>query len=581
MNSKSHTNKLPISIGILSWKSNQTLRNTLNSYKINGLLDLVNDVTILFQEVSEEDKKIANDYNIPFIGMEENIGISSALIKLVELSRSENILLLEHDWELIEDKETTFKRLASGIDLLNSGYSSVRYRHRKNPGYPLYTQQVYQGKELNNYQEIIELESPHLMDCIHWIENPELQFPDKISKHGEYFISTSRWSNFTNNPCMYKKNFYLETVYPFKNGKTNDPEFYKIFEDNMQHYGSVDPQKCSLEVDIGYWWSRQNFKVASSEGLFTHNDIQKYGITQNYTNKQNSIAFIFAHRESDVWSTPLSIVNQFKELGWKTEIYSLFDENGNYFDDNIYELLKTNPNIIMHMDWGQHTSPILSELRNTGAYCIMESGDDPQRFESNLLKASYFDLILSPDIRCVEKYKTMGYNSEWWTHFTDTDVYFPTDCETSYIAVCSRGIGNDATIIDSLSQKYPNQINNTNGWYGLDHNNFLNSGEIILQQSRYGEITRRIFEGMSCKKLVLADKLDESTKIQNLFQDGEDIVFYEDEIDCLNKIVYYCNNQEEAKKIAENGYKKVLENHTQKQRVEFIIQKWKLNHAKN
>lgn len=570
-------NKLPLSIGILSWRSNQTLRNTLDSYLKNGLFEIVNDVTILFQEVSEEDRKLAKEYNIPFIGMEENIGIGPALIKLVEVSRTENILLLEHDWQLVEDKETTFERLKSGIEILDSGYSTVRYRHRKNPGYPLYTQQAYQGKELNNFQPVLELESPHLMDCIHWIEHPEIEFPDKISKQGDYFLSTSRWSNFTNNPCMYKKDFYLQTVYPFKNGKSDDPDFYKSFLDNLQHYRSVEPWKCGLEVDIGYWWARQNFKVAWGEGLFTHNDIEKYGQQQilEVVNPQNRISIISPHKNTDLWSPPLSILNEFKRLGWEAEIYTLFDENCNYIDDNIYELLKTKPDIIMHMDFGQHTSPILNELRKTGAYCIMESGDDPQRFPANSIKAPWFDLILSPDIRSVEEYRKNGFNAEWWTHFTDTNVYFPVEREPSCIAVCSRGMGNDAFIIDNLCQKYPNQIKNQNGWHGSEHNDFLNSGEIVLQQSRYGEITRRIFEGMSCKKLVLADRLDSSTKIQELFIDGEDIVFYDDENDCLNKIVYYSNNQEEAKRIAENGYKKVLENHTQKQRVDFIIQKWK------
>lgn len=566
--------KLPISVGILSWNSNQTLRNTLESYRKNGLFEIVNDVTLFFQEVSDEDRKIAREYDIPFVGYEENIGIGNAFIKLGEISRSNNLLLLEHDWELIENKETTYNRLKSGIELLDSEYSVVRYRHRKNPGYPLYTQSAYQGNELNHYDESIQLTSPHLIDCIHWIESPDVEFSDKISKKGEYFLTTSRWSNFTNNPCMYKKDFYINTVFPFKQIKEKDSEYYKNFGDNLNHYGSVEPWKHSLEVDIGYWWSRQNFKVAWGEGLFKHNDVQKYNIEISESH-QNTISIISPHRENDSWSPPLAILNEFERLGWKSKIYTLFDSNDNYVDDNIYELLKTNPDIIMHMDWGQHISPILSELRKTGAYCIMESGDDPQRFNSNVIKASWFDLILSPDIRSVEEYKKMGYNAEWWTHFTDTTTYYPLEIEPSYVAVCSRGMGNDAFIVDNLSQKYPDKIVNQNGFHGSEHNKFLNSGFIVLQQSRYGEITRRIFEGMSCKKLVITDRLNESTKLQELFIDGEDIVFYDGEEDCLNKVVYYFNNQEEAKRIAENGYNKVVKNHTQKQRVEFIINKWK------
>ena len=60
--------KLPISIGILSWKSGQTLVNTLQTYFDNNFLHQVNDVCILFQEVSEQDKQIAEHFNIPYIG---------------------------------------------------------------------------------------------------------------------------------------------------------------------------------------------------------------------------------------------------------------------------------------------------------------------------------------------------------------------------------------------------------------------------------------------------------------------------------------------------------------------------------
>jgi hypothetical protein len=100
---KNKFEKLPISIGILSWNSNQTLRNTLNSYKKNGLFDIVDNVVLFFQEISEEDKNLAMEYDIPFISSDENIGIGRALLKLSEVLKEKNILLLEHDWELNED----------------------------------------------------------------------------------------------------------------------------------------------------------------------------------------------------------------------------------------------------------------------------------------------------------------------------------------------------------------------------------------------------------------------------------------------------------------------------------------------
>ena len=243
--------KLPLSIGILSWKSGQVLVNTLQTYFEREFLHQVNDVTILFQEFSEQDKQIAEHFNIPYIGLKENIGIGQGFIKLTENSQTDNVLVLEHDWKLIEDKETTDKRIKSGIELLESGYHCIRYRHRKNPGHPHFSFQ-YRGRELDYYDKEIEVTSPHLLDSVHWTD-PAEQFSDKIQKEGEYFVTTSRWGNWTNNPCLYKKNFYLETVKPFAgNG-------------------------IALEGNISKWWAQQTYKVAHGEGLFHHLDEGKYG----------------------------------------------------------------------------------------------------------------------------------------------------------------------------------------------------------------------------------------------------------------------------------------------------------------
>ena len=244
--------KLPLSIGILAWHSGQTLIDTLYSYYKNNLLNLANDVTIFFQEITDEDRKIANHFQIPFIGNEKNIGIGEAFLTLSKKAQTENILLLEHDWLLIENSNITQHRLTSGINLLNQGFDVIKYRHRFNPGFPLFTYNAYKDKELNHLDSEIQLLSPHLLESIHWLD-PAKKFPDKIQKQGEYYITNSRWGNWTNNPCLFKTKFYSETVTPF----TGD--------------------KIDLEGKISYWWARQNFKVAHGEGLFTHKDIKKYG----------------------------------------------------------------------------------------------------------------------------------------------------------------------------------------------------------------------------------------------------------------------------------------------------------------
>jgi hypothetical protein len=243
-------NKLPLSIGILSWNSGQTLINTLTTYYEKGLFNIINDYKILFQEISEHDKNIADYFSIPYIGFDSNIGIGKAFIKLTEQSQTDNILILEHDWQLIENLETTHSRLSSGIQLLEKGFKCVRYRHRNQPGNPHFSFRNI-GKELDYYDPEIECTSPHLLDSLHWL-NPAESFPDKIQQDGEYFVSTSRWGNWTNNPCLYKKDFYLDVVKPFAG------------------------DGIALEGNISRWWAQQNYKVAHGEGLFKHVDLIKY-----------------------------------------------------------------------------------------------------------------------------------------------------------------------------------------------------------------------------------------------------------------------------------------------------------------
>ena len=243
--------KLPISIGILAWNSGQVLVDTLETYHKNGLFEMVNDTTILFQEFSQQDYEIAKHFGLDFIGETNNIGIGQGFIRLTENAQSDYVLVLEHDWNLIEDKETTYRRLLNSVNAIQLGLDVVRLRHRKEPGHPHFSFR-YQGRELEYYDDEIECTSPHLLDSLHWCE-PDIEFPEQIEKIGDMFYTTSRYGNWTNNPCLYKKEFYLNIVKPFAG------------------------EGIGLEGNISKWWAQQNYGVAHGEGLFKHNDWKKYG----------------------------------------------------------------------------------------------------------------------------------------------------------------------------------------------------------------------------------------------------------------------------------------------------------------
>ena len=287
------------------------------------------------------------------------------------------------------------------------------------------------------------------------------------------------------------------------------------------------------------------------------------------------ITFVYAY-EQEEWSTPLSLAKEFESQGWEVEFVSIGSNRlQNWNDEELKKWIDSKPqtDIVLFMDWGRFTSTYLDK-KLVDAFWVQESGDDPQNFDRNFPKSERFHLTLSPDLDSVNEYKKRGIDAHWWTHFADTRVQFPIELKPEFVAVTTRGKGSSA-FLDQLTFHADGSVGNQNGFGPKEHTEFLNKGKIVIQNSRFGEITRRIFEGMACGKMVLCDRLDKSKGLEELFEDEVDIVYYDDIVDCIYKMNHYNNNDEERETIAKNGYNKVLENHTQKQRAEFIINKYK------
>ena len=284
------------------------------------------------------------------------------------------------------------------------------------------------------------------------------------------------------------------------------------------------------------------------------------------------ITFIYDYKDGETWSTPLALLNEFKERGWETEIVPITANDDSALQLWIQQDIPTD--IVLFMDWGRFDSKWLDKNLKPNTFWIQESGDDPQNFERNSPKADRFHFTITPDKQCAEAYRKMGINADWVNHFADTAVQFPLNKEPEYVAVTSRGYGN-SEFLDYLTRWAEGGVGNKNGMDAEEHTEFLNSGLMVIQNSRWKEVTRRIFEAMACGKLILTDRLPEETGLSEMFIEGEDIVYYDEMFDCIEKMNYYNENEEEREKIAHNGMMKVLHNYTQIQVVDKLIEKWK------
>ena len=76
--------KLPLSIGILSWKGYRSLKNSFLSYKRNGLNTLTDDKYICLPEYSEKGIHMSEQFGYRPILFKENIGILAGFKELAK-----------------------------------------------------------------------------------------------------------------------------------------------------------------------------------------------------------------------------------------------------------------------------------------------------------------------------------------------------------------------------------------------------------------------------------------------------------------------------------------------------------------
>ena len=123
-----------IGIVVLSHGRLNKLEKSLISYKENGLLELVGDNFIFFNEVSSDDiSLIERDFKeFEWGGHPLNLGIGWGMTKAIEDVNTEYVLFLENDFELASAKEDIYKQMELGLrNLRKNKVDIIKYRKVK------------------------------------------------------------------------------------------------------------------------------------------------------------------------------------------------------------------------------------------------------------------------------------------------------------------------------------------------------------------------------------------------------------------------------------------------------------------
>lgn len=266
-----------VGVGILSWKSHKTLEKSLQSYEEIGLKDFFDEVKIIFQEISEDDKKLAEKYGYDYVGIEKNVGIQEGHVLICENLKTDYVLVLENDNPVVENRETVYRRLLLALELLeNNTIDIMRLRHRWNFG---------EGFGLGKYLNFFNIKQLHQKynylkpknNLIKYLkkflrpdkaqrlagyslyceEFPDRLFPKYIDKlDDELYAVSSNIMTWTNQSVLLKRELYKQLLeYANEHPSSRNANGFQDLE---------KPLNCK-------WWRKQAYKIGVGEGVFSHN----------------------------------------------------------------------------------------------------------------------------------------------------------------------------------------------------------------------------------------------------------------------------------------------------------------------
>jgi len=199
-------------IGYLSWKKHNIIKKTLDSHQENGLFNIIlpKNRIIYFQEISEEDRTIANEYELNYMGNSQNIGILNAFIKLVENCKTPYFIFCENDFILMDNNFDINKTLEDVSCILkNDLYAQVKLSNSKNPGF-LYISggDEWLQQDQSNFRYKVE--------SLSWIPNPKEFYHNinSITHNYEWLVFKSDDQNWSNHIHVCNTKYLKEVILP-------------------------------------------------------------------------------------------------------------------------------------------------------------------------------------------------------------------------------------------------------------------------------------------------------------------------------------------------------------------------------
>jgi len=180
-----------------------------------------------------------------------------------------------------------------------------------------------------------------------------------------------------------------------------------------------------------------------------------------------------------------------------------------------------------------------------------------------------YDFLFVAQKDYIPKYMEYGCKRVHWLPLAcDPDIHKKYDLTQIY-DLCFVGCVNPETprsqLIEKLRKEFKVFVGNR--WLH-DMAEIYSQSKIVFNSSIKGDVNMRVFEAMSCGRLLLTDRVGNG--LEDMFADRKHLVIYNNWSDLIEKICYYLGHPREREKIALCGQQKVHQKHTYAQRINYI-----------
>lgn len=291
------------------------------------------------------------------------------------------------------------------------------------------------------------------------------------------------------------------------------------------------------------------------------------GLRYDYGNRNWGLSYEFFNFYNTLANMNCSVIffdyDRLRQKYGQEKMSQILRETAYYYD----------PDFVLYFhfhDWIDHRVwKEISEFSKS----IIWLADDQWRYEETRQVWKLFNLVVTTDRKGFERRKHEGFDnvflSQWGcNHFLYRDMKMQRIHDVTFVG---RAYGRRMDFVRVLRNKGVNIRTFGQGWnkspriHQSDLLKIYNQSKISLNISfsstEKGElqIKGRDFEAPSCGSLLLTQ---EQESLSQYFTPNKEIVTYKDAYDAADKIKYLLKNQDILNRIAENGKRRVIREHT-------------------